>query len=61
MLLNLRGEVLPDAIAAPLALAMPSHVPLHTMKGYTLSVAKLVLSGRMNAVIETIERNVGLV
>jgi hypothetical protein len=32
-----------------------------TMKGYTLSVAKQVLSGRMDAVIKTIERNVGLV
>ena len=45
----------------PLALALPSHVPFHTMKGYTLSVAKQVLSGRMDAVIKTIERNVGLV
>jgi hypothetical protein len=61
MLLDLRGEVQPDAIAAPLALAMPSHVPLRTMKGYTLSVAKPVLSDRMDAVIKTIERNVGLV
>ena len=31
------------------------------MKGYTLSMAKQVLSGRMDSVIETIERNVHLV
>jgi hypothetical protein len=50
-----------DVVVDPLALALPSHVPFHTMKGYTLSVAKQVLSGRMDAVIKTIERNVGLV
>jgi hypothetical protein len=31
------------------------------MKGYTLSVAKQVLSGRMDGVIKTIERNVALI
>ena len=45
----------------PFALALPSHVPLHTMKGYTLSVAKQVLTGRMDAVIKTMEHNIGLV
>jgi len=48
-----------DAAVDPLALA--SHVPFHTMKGYTLSVTAQVLSGRMDAVIKTIEHNVGLV
>jgi len=57
------GPVVVDAVVDPLALALalPSYVPFHTMKGYTLSVAKQVLSGRMDAVIKTIERNVGLV
>jgi hypothetical protein len=31
---------------------LPSHVPFHTMKGYTLSVAKQVLTVRMDAVIQ---------
>jgi hypothetical protein len=31
------------------------------VKGFTLSFAKQVLSGRMDSVITTIERNVGLV
>jgi pyruvate dehydrogenase (quinone) len=44
----------------PYALAMPSHVPFHTMQGYTLSIAKQVLSGRMDGLIKTIERNVAL-
>jgi pyruvate dehydrogenase (quinone) len=56
-----RGPVVVDAVVDPYALALPSHVPLHTMKGYTLSVAKQVLSGRMDAVIRTMEHNVRLV
>jgi pyruvate dehydrogenase (quinone) len=49
-----------DVVVDPYALALPSHVPFHTMKGHTLSVAKQVLSGRMDALIKTIEHNVGL-
>jgi pyruvate dehydrogenase (quinone) len=56
-----RGPVVVDAVVDPYALALPSHVPLHTMKGYTLSVAKQVLGGRMDAVIRTMEHNVRLV
>jgi pyruvate dehydrogenase (quinone) len=55
------GPVVVDAVVDPYALALPSHVPLHTMKGYTLSVAKQVLSGRMDAIIKTMEHNVRLV
>jgi pyruvate dehydrogenase (quinone) len=50
-----------DTVVGPYALALPSHVPLHTMKGYTLSVAKQVLTGRMDAVIKTMEHNIRLV
>jgi pyruvate dehydrogenase (quinone) len=55
------GPVVVDAVVDPYALALPSHVPFLTMKGYTLSVAKQVLSGRMDAVIKTMEHNVRLV
>jgi pyruvate dehydrogenase (quinone) len=55
------GPVVVDAVVDPFALSLPSHVPLHTAKGYTLSLAKQVLSGRMDTVIKTIERNVRLV
>ncbi len=39
------GPVVVDAVVDPLALSMPSHVPLHTATGYTLSLAKQVLAG----------------
>ena len=55
------GPVLVDAVVDPFALALPSHVPFHTAKGYTLSVAKQVLTGHMDAVIKTLEHNVRLV
>src|SRR5271168_4098857 len=56
-----RGPVVVDAVVDPYALALTSHVPFHTMKGYTLSVAKQVLNGRMDVLIKTLERNVALV
>jgi pyruvate dehydrogenase (quinone) len=40
---------------------MPSHVPFHAAKGFTLSLAKQVWNGKMDAVIKTMERNVRLV
>jgi hypothetical protein len=40
---------------------LPSHVPFHAAKGYTLSMAKQVISGNLDTVIKTIERNVRLV
>jgi pyruvate dehydrogenase (quinone) len=55
------GPVVIDAVVDPFALSLPSHVPFHTAKGFTLSLAKQVLSGKMDAVIKTIERNTGLV
>jgi hypothetical protein len=45
------------AVVDPLALSLPSNVPFHTVTGFTLSMAKQVLSGRMDSVIKTIERN----
>jgi hypothetical protein len=56
-----RVEDCGDAVVDPLALAMPSHSPFHTVKGFTLSFAKQVLSGRLDTVIKEIERNVGIV
>jgi pyruvate dehydrogenase (quinone) len=44
-----------------LALSLPSHVPFHTAKGFTLSLAKQVLSGNLDTVIKTVERNVHLI
>ena len=50
-----------DVRRHPYALSLPSHVPFHTATGFTLSFAKQVLSGKMDTVIKTIERNVRLV
>src|SRR5579862_3236004 len=55
------GPVVVDVLVDPYALAMPSHVPFHTIKGYTLSVAKQVLSGRMDGLIKMAEHNTRLV
>ena len=55
------GPVVVDVVVDPYALSLPSHLPFHTAKGFTLSLAKQVLTGKMDSVIKTIERNVGLV
>jgi pyruvate dehydrogenase (quinone) len=55
------GPVVLDVVVDRYALALPSHVPAETAKGFTLSFAKQVLSGKMDDVIETIEQNVRLV
>lgn len=55
------GPVVVDVVVDPYALSLPSHSPFHTIKGFTLSLAKQVLSGEMDSVIKTIERNTGLV
>ena len=55
------GPVVVDAVVDPYALSLPSHVPFHVAKNFTLSLAKQVLTGKMDAVIKTIERNVRLI
>jgi pyruvate dehydrogenase (quinone) len=55
------GPVVVDAVVDRFALSLPSHVPLHAFKGYTLSMASQVLSGRMEEVIKTIAHNIDLV
>jgi pyruvate dehydrogenase (quinone) len=48
-------------VVDPHALSLPSHVPFHVAKNFTLSMAKQVWNGKMDTVIKEIERNVGLV
>src|SRR6202035_338251 len=55
------GPVVVDAVVDPFALSLPSHVPFHAAKGFTLSMAKQVWNGKMDDVIKSIERNVRLV
>src|ERR1700722_13785922 len=54
------GPVVVDVVVDPYALSLPSHLPFHAVTGFTLSLAKQVLSGKMDSVIKTIERNTGL-
>jgi pyruvate dehydrogenase (quinone) len=55
------GPVVVDAVVDPYALSLPSHLPFHAVHGFTLSLAKQVLNGKMDSVIKTVKRNVGLV
>ena len=54
------GPVVVDAVVDPFAMSLPSHVPFHTARGFTLSLAKQVWSGKMDDVIKTAEHNVRL-
>ena len=54
------GPVVVDVVVDRYALSLPSHVPLGTVKGFTLSLAKQALNGKMDDIIETAERNVRL-
>jgi len=55
------GPVVVDAVVDPYALSLPAHVPFHVAESFTLSLAKQVLTGKMDSVIKTIERNVRLI
>ena len=55
------GPVVVDVVVDSYALSLPSHIPFHVVEGFTLSLAKQVLSGKMDPVIKTIKRNAGLV
>lgn len=55
------GPVVVDVVVDPFALSLPAHVPFHVAGNFTLSFAKQVLSGKMDSVIKTMERNVRLV
>jgi pyruvate dehydrogenase (quinone) len=54
------GPVVLDVVVDHYALALPSHVPVKTAEGFTLSLAKQVLTGKLDTVIETAEHNVRL-
>jgi pyruvate dehydrogenase (quinone) len=51
------GPVLVDVVTDPNALSMPPHVTVQQAAGFALSMAKLTLSGHVDAVVDTIESN----
>jgi pyruvate dehydrogenase (quinone) len=54
------GPVVVDAVVDPAALAMPSHLPGKTARGFTLSVAKRIFTGDLPAVVHEARDNLGL-
>ncbi|MCQ6554948.1 thiamine pyrophosphate-binding protein [Streptomyces sp. C10-9-1] len=54
------GPVVVDIVVDPNALSLPSHVPPAVLKGFTQSAARQVFQGRLDDIIETVERNVRL-
>ena len=52
------GPVVVDVVVDRYAVSLPSHVPVKTAAGFTLSMAKQVFTGKMDDVIETVKHNV---
>ncbi|MDP9040432.1 MAG: thiamine pyrophosphate-binding protein [Bacteroidota bacterium] len=51
------GPVLLNFMTNPNALAMPPRIEWEQVKGYALSMSKLILGGRMDEVLETVKSN----
>ncbi|HEY1917606.1 MAG TPA: thiamine pyrophosphate-dependent enzyme [Streptosporangiaceae bacterium] len=54
------GPVVVDVVVDKFALSRPARVPAETVKGFTLSLAKQAVTGKMDDVIASIEHNVRL-
>jgi pyruvate dehydrogenase (quinone) len=54
------GPALLDAVTARTELSMPPKITLEQMKGFTLYMAKAIISGRGDAVVELGKTNAGL-
>lgn len=54
---TINGPVLVNVFTNPASLAMPPEIEWKQVKGYALSMTKLVLGGRMDDVLETVKAN----
>jgi pyruvate dehydrogenase (quinone) len=52
------GPALIDVVTDPDALSLPSHIDPEMVVGFGLTMGKLVLSGRIDEVVDTIETNI---
>lgn len=52
------GPALIDVVTDPNAVSLPSHIEPHMVTGFALTMGKLVLSGRVDEVVDTIEANI---
>ena len=51
------GPALVDAITDPNAVSLPPHITAEQVEGFALTMGKLVLSGHIDEVVDTIEAN----
>ncbi|HEY3309759.1 MAG TPA: pyruvate dehydrogenase [Desulfuromonadaceae bacterium] len=52
------GPVLVDVVTDPNALSLPSHITVGQVEGFAVTMGKLVLSGHIDEVVDTIEANI---
>ena len=52
------GPALIDVVTDPNAVSLPSHIEPQQLAGFGLTMGKLVLSGRIDEVVDTIETNI---
>jgi pyruvate dehydrogenase (quinone) len=52
------GPALVDAITDPNAVSLPSHITAEQVEGFALTMGKLVLSGHIDEVVDTVTTNV---
>ena len=55
------GPSVVDVVVDRFALSLPAHVPVHTARGFTLSLAKQTWHGKFADVLSTARHNTGLV
>ena len=52
------GPALIDVVTDPNAVSLPSHITAEQVEGFALTMGKLVLSGHIDEVVDTIETNI---
>jgi len=52
------GPALIDVVTDPNALSMPPHITAEQVEGFGIATMKLVLSGHIDQVVETLEANI---
>jgi pyruvate dehydrogenase (quinone) len=52
------GPALVDVVTDPNALSLPSHITAEQVEGFALTWGKLILSGHIDEVVDTIEANI---
>ena len=57
-ILDYPGPVVADVVVDPNALTLPPHIEFDQVKGYALSMTKLMLSGRADEVVDIVRANI---